>query len=154
MDQFLFPLVKELMELECGFAIHNQWYKFFLLFAVLDKPARALILNSKLASSFYGCIKCEIKGESVPYGNGKHVVFENEGNLRTHSSYLSNLKTCKETKKECKGIFKGTDRGKGAIDHQFFYIFSMGCAYNYLGNAEQKLAKCFVLMFFSNISII
>ena len=60
---------------------------FFLLFSVFDKPPRALILKTKSASSYYGCIKCEIKGENVSYGHGNHRVFKGEGPKRSHDSY-------------------------------------------------------------------
>ncbi len=104
LDEFLLPLVAQLLDLECGFAYENTWYKFFLLFAVFDKPARALVLNTKLASSYFGCIKCEIKGESVPYGHGNHIVFKNIGDLRSNLSYLNNIKACIQKKKKS---FKG-----------------------------------------------
>jgi hypothetical protein len=73
---------------------------------VADKPARALLLNMKLASSYYGCLKCDIKGESVVYGNGKHIIFNN--NIisidRTKENYQINVRTSNQTKKPSKGV--------------------------------------------------
>jgi len=106
-DEFLLPIVKELVELELGILIEKAWFKFFLLFVVADKPARALLLNMKLASSFYGCLKCEIKGVSVPYGRGTHVIFKDEkkeATIRNKINYKANLDSSLKFSKEYKGI--------------------------------------------------
>lgn len=104
LEEFLIPLVGQLLALEYGMSYENRWYKFFLLFAVFDKPARALILNSKLASSYFGCIKCEVGGECVPFGNGTHIIFRNEGAKRTPLSYINNVNLAIETKSIVKGV--------------------------------------------------
>ena len=105
-ENYLLPIIKDLKELELGVQINNYWYRFFLLFVVADKPARALILNMKLASSYYGCLKCDIKGESVVYGNGKHIIFNNNriSADRTKENYQRNVITSNQYKKPSKGI--------------------------------------------------
>ncbi len=40
-------------------------FKFFLLFGVYDKPARASLLNIKNSNGFYGCMKCLQRGKSI-----------------------------------------------------------------------------------------
>ena len=57
------PVIIQLNSLEYGLTVKqnnfaNKVLRFFLLFGVFDKPARAEILNMKLSSGYYGCIKC------------------------------------------------------------------------------------------------
>jgi hypothetical protein len=66
---FLGPIAKELRDLEEGLIIkldgNFELAKFFLLMGVFDKPARASILNSKLCTGQYGCIKCYQPGKRI-----------------------------------------------------------------------------------------
>ena len=62
----LMPIVKQLKELEYGVLIKQQNHcekilRFFLLFGVFDKPARASITNCKLCTGYFGC-KCLQEG--------------------------------------------------------------------------------------------
>ena len=75
MDEFLNPIYNELADLELGIQIAQNWYSFYLLFAVFDKPARAALLNMTLSNGKYGCLKCQQRGETLPFGNGHHHVF-------------------------------------------------------------------------------
>ena len=104
-DNFLYPIIKELRELEIGQEFNQVWYRFFLLFMVADKPARAMILNMKLSSSYYGCLKCEIEGESVAFGNGQHIIFKsNDNNMRNRENYFHNLNLAISKNKPVKGV--------------------------------------------------
>ncbi|RMZ95061.1 hypothetical protein BpHYR1_000801, partial [Brachionus plicatilis] len=66
-----------------------QLIKFFLLFSVLDKPARALMLNMKQFNGQYGCSKCYQPGESIRTVKNGHLRvypyknFNPEGPLRS-----------------------------------------------------------------------
>jgi hypothetical protein len=53
----------------------DYWYKFYVLFGVFDKPARAEMLFMKQSTGYYGCLKCEEMGQSIIFANGHHVVF-------------------------------------------------------------------------------
>jgi hypothetical protein len=63
----LSPIVRQLKQLEYGIKIsidgeiNNR--RFFLLYGIFDKPAKASILNMISSHGYYGCTKCEIKGE-------------------------------------------------------------------------------------------
>ena len=69
------PVLEELKELEYGRIFNHRIYKFFLLFGVFDKPARAMILNIKQSNGHFGCLKCYKEGQSVKYGNGSHIIY-------------------------------------------------------------------------------
>ena len=68
-DVFLKPIVSELQSFEQGkfISVANQIkiIKGYLLFGIYDKPARASVNNTTLASGQYGCIKCLQKGKRL-----------------------------------------------------------------------------------------
>ena len=75
-DVFLAPIKEELLLLEQGIDIsQNENYidiaYFHVLYAVMDKPARADILNLKGSNGEYGCIKCLQPGENLRTNNSK-----------------------------------------------------------------------------------
>lgn len=78
-DIFLNPIVIELKRLELGikirFADVSKEIKFFLFAAVMDKPAKAALLNMINSTGFYGCTKCLQPGLSL------------KKNLETSKSY-------------------------------------------------------------------
>ena len=95
-EYFLKPICDELAALEIGIQIKNNWYSFYLLYAVFDKPARAAILNMTSSNGKHGCLKCQQKGENVIFGNGHHHIFPfDETNidkpLRTADNYQTDL---------------------------------------------------------------
>ena len=62
-EVLLTPIIKELKDIEYGVMIKHgdsceKNIPFFLILGAFDKPARAAITNMKLASGFFGCIKC------------------------------------------------------------------------------------------------
>jgi len=97
MKEFLMPLYKELRELEMGLNVklcdETKTFYFFLILGVCDKPARNEITNMKSANGYFGCLKCLIKGESVPFSNGRHVIYRYEAqiNLRNRINYEFDL---------------------------------------------------------------
>jgi hypothetical protein len=71
-------------------------YSFHLLFAIFDKPARALLLNMMSSNGKYGCVKCQQKGETVQFGNGHHLIYRFDPKmidkpLRTKENYANDL---------------------------------------------------------------
>lgn len=97
MKAFLSPLYKELRELELGMNVkmitESKIFYFFLILGVCDKPARNEITNMKSANGYFGCLKCTIKGESVHFGNGRHIIYRYnaEINLRDKTNYQCHL---------------------------------------------------------------
>ncbi len=79
-DIFLNLIVIELKRLELGikirFADVSKEIKFFLFAAVMDKPAKAALLNMINSTGFYGCTKCLQPGLSL------------KKNLETSKSYI------------------------------------------------------------------
>ncbi|CAF1128542.1 unnamed protein product, partial [Brachionus calyciflorus] len=68
MDNLLGLIKNDLLKLEYGFSINidgYQNYKFFLMAAVFDKPARAAVLNVINSYGYFGCIKCYQKGQRL-----------------------------------------------------------------------------------------
>ena len=65
----LTPIISKLKDLEYGIKIGGQDTRFFVLMGVFDKPARAAILNTKLATGFYGCMKCLVRGKTIKTGS-------------------------------------------------------------------------------------
>ena len=55
-------------ELEKGF---QKILRFFLLFGVFDKPARASLLNLRAGNAYFSCMKCDQEGENVKTKNSK-----------------------------------------------------------------------------------
>ena len=74
-DVFLQPIVDELRNFEQGkfISIGNQMqiFKGYFLFGIYDKPARASVNNTTLASGQYGCIKCVQKGKRLKNNQSK-----------------------------------------------------------------------------------
>ena len=68
-DIFLNPIVIKLKQLELGIKINFtdvfKEIKFFLFAAVMDKPAKAALLNMINSTGFYGCTKCLQPGISL-----------------------------------------------------------------------------------------
>ena len=100
MFDFLTPIYKELLELELGFLINEKIYKFYILFGVFDKPARASTLNIINSNGYYGCLKCQQPGEFVPFGHGSHHIFRFDsihvdGPLRNKDNYTEDLEQMK-----------------------------------------------------------
>ena len=92
MKKFLKPIVEDLKALENGLRIHDDWFKFYVIKSIYDKPAKAEMLNMKSSTGYFGCSKCEIEGESVQYNNGHHIVFKHGIHiLRNESNYQENL---------------------------------------------------------------
>jgi hypothetical protein len=57
------PVILQLKALEYGVTIQQNNFskkvlRFFLLFGVFDKQARGPILNMKLTTGYFGCLKC------------------------------------------------------------------------------------------------
>jgi hypothetical protein len=67
-----------LRELEYGlsFILDNSYQimKFFVLYGIFDKPARAAILNIINSTGYFGCLKCIQEGESVSTGNKSKLL--------------------------------------------------------------------------------
>ena len=51
------------------------------------------MLNLKQSTGYFSCSKCEIKGESVKYGNGNHLIFRYSDQLvlRDRENYQNSL---------------------------------------------------------------
>lgn len=81
MDVFLKPIIEQLLDLETGFIHNNTVYYFYLLNANFDKPARALMLMMINSTGYFGCLKCLHPGESVPYGEGFHIIYDPKNNF-------------------------------------------------------------------------
>ena len=69
-DIFLAPIIEELLTLEQGINISDHAdatdvVYFHVLYAVMDKPARADLLNLKSSNGEYGCIKCLQRGKNL-----------------------------------------------------------------------------------------
>ncbi|CAF1023424.1 unnamed protein product [Brachionus calyciflorus] len=115
-NSILEPIVKNLKILELGITFNSRTerfinIKFFLLFAVFDKPARAMALNIKNSNGFFGCLKCLQPGKTLKTkkkGN-VHVYFfsyySNDGPERNSENYEKCLLRIKKLSlKEYKGI--------------------------------------------------
>ena len=76
MDIFLQPIIDQLLELETGFVFNDNIFYFYLLNANFDKPARALMLMMINSTGYFGCLTCLHPGESIPYGEGYHIIFD------------------------------------------------------------------------------
>lgn len=66
------------LEYGLGFNCDTEKYKnvkFFLLTAVFDKPARAMVLNLKNSTAFYGCLKCLQPGKTLKTKKSKKFFF-------------------------------------------------------------------------------
>ena len=76
LDHFL---VIQLKKLELGVDIKfkdvNKEIKFFLFAAVMDKPAKAALLNMINSSGFYGCTKCLQPGISFKQNEKSKLNF-------------------------------------------------------------------------------
>jgi hypothetical protein len=60
---FLTPILQKMKMLEFGITFEIQRdvkkiLRFFLLYGIFDKPARASILNIISSNGYYGCLKC------------------------------------------------------------------------------------------------
>lgn len=96
-ENYLKPIVKSLITLERGEFMTlnsvNTLVKFFLIFGIFDKPARAAVLNMKMCTGFYGCLKCYQKGSTFKTDkNGSVHIYEYNnynpsGPKRTDISY-------------------------------------------------------------------
>jgi len=69
-DVFLRPIIEELKTLERGIDIAENTGQidiayFYLLYGVMDKPARADLLNMKSRNGEFGCIKCLQPGRNA-----------------------------------------------------------------------------------------
>ena len=67
-DVFFNPIIIQLKKLELGINIEieneNVDVKFFVVAGVMDKPAKAALLNMISSIGFYGCTKCLQPGKS------------------------------------------------------------------------------------------
>ena len=78
-DIFLSPIIEELIEIQHGVYVSNDSKSvdlvyFHVLHAVLDKPARADLLNVKLCTGDYGCIKCLQSGKNLKLRKGSLLL--------------------------------------------------------------------------------
>jgi hypothetical protein len=74
LNKILNSIVHQLKKLELGITLKinniETYVRFFLLYAVFDKPARAAILNLKNSTGYFGCLKC--------YQSGKNVIHKSK----------------------------------------------------------------------------
>ena len=69
-DIFLAPIIEEFLRLEKGIDISEKNYAtdfvyLYVLYAVMDKPARADLLNLKSSNGEFGCLKCLQPGRNA-----------------------------------------------------------------------------------------
>ncbi|CAF0965796.1 unnamed protein product [Brachionus calyciflorus] len=109
-----------LLKLEIGLNMRKygyQNYKFFLVAAVFDKPARAAVLNVVNSYGYFGCIKCLQKGtrlKKTPKSSIQTYPFikkNPDGPKRDNLNYSNDLKIAVETREKCNGI-----KGKCALN--------------------------------------
>ena len=84
--QFLDETINEINSvLTHGITIENRSFRVFLSCIVCDAPARSMVKCTKLYSGYYGCDRCEQRGE---YNDGK-VTFPGFDNLplRTDTTF-------------------------------------------------------------------
>lgn len=90
-DIFLNTIVIQLKRLELGirtdFTDVSKEIKFFLFAAVMDKPAKAAVLNMINSTGFYGCTKCLQPGISLKKNLETSKVYI----LKTHSPKYDQL---------------------------------------------------------------
>ena len=104
-------IIQELKNLEEGINIKNEWYTFFCISGIFDKPARQSYINMKSSIGYFGCLKCEIMGVSIPFKNGHHRIFQDiKSELRNETNYANNLANV--------GKFK--DSGRGVLGKSIF----------------------------------
>jgi hypothetical protein len=89
-------LYSEFKSLEHGVVLKEEIYRFYCLFGVYDKPARALVLNMVQSNGKFGCLKCLQSGITVPYKKGHHHIYPFEPDLidkplRTPNNYNEDL---------------------------------------------------------------
>ncbi|CAF1045397.1 unnamed protein product [Brachionus calyciflorus] len=99
LNEALTELFHSLKDLEMGINLEVNgeidYYKFFLICGIFDKPARASFLNSKLCTGFYGCGRIHV----YPYDEN-YMDF----NLRDKYSYQIDLEYVMLTKESFRGI--------------------------------------------------
>ncbi|CAF0766894.1 unnamed protein product [Brachionus calyciflorus] len=105
-DYFFDSIISSLRHLELGLLVDTEIYRFFTIFGVFDKPARALMLKTVSSNGHYGCLKCRDEGCVVSFKNGYHHIFPYKEilDLRNHSNYLEDLENSKLFGKASKGI--------------------------------------------------
>ena len=120
-DVFFNPIVIQLKKQEIGITIELNdkkpiEAKFFTIAAVMDKPAKAALLNMISSTGFYGCTKCLQPGISrkVVDSNGEetggtqHIypfdIDNPAGPKRTHEIYLTDLSKVKKSTEPVRGV--------------------------------------------------
>ena len=90
---FLTPILQEMKMLELGITFEIQRdvkkiLRFFLLYGIFDKPARASILNIISSNGYYGCLKCTQPGKTINHVHLYTFFDENpSGPLRDKNEY-------------------------------------------------------------------
>jgi hypothetical protein len=90
---FLTPILKQMKFLELGISFEivsglTKILRFYLLYGVFDKPARASILNIISCNGYYGCLKCIQPGKTINHVHLYKFLEDNPaGPLRNKNVY-------------------------------------------------------------------
>jgi hypothetical protein len=88
-SDFLKDIVCEMSQLlKDGFKINNLEFRVHFEFCCCDIPAKSFVKCVKSHSAFYGCDKCEVRGED--YCNRRVYLYSNFS-LRTNESFRNRI---------------------------------------------------------------
>ncbi|CAF1090034.1 unnamed protein product [Brachionus calyciflorus] len=143
---FMKPIVEEPESLEKGEIVkidsNLEIINFFLIFSVLDKPARSALLNMKQFNGFFGCLKCYQKGESLETNkNGSIRVYPYQpykfkGPLRNHNTYYKDLLGSIDSKKVIRGV-----KGACVLDSLKYYFPVESTMIDYMHSVLEGVMK-------------
>jgi hypothetical protein len=87
--EYLSDFVDELVTLQnSGFSVLNTHFSVKLFATVCDAPAKSFVLGVKGHTGYYGCVKCEVKGE---YINRRVCYPDIDAPVRTYNNEPSNF---------------------------------------------------------------
>lgn len=90
MHDFFEPIVREFMDLSSnGIFVNDRIFKIFITNALLDLPAKSVLLQMKQFNSWHACNFCTQKGEKT--NRGIRYTYECPVILRTHRTMLRDM---------------------------------------------------------------